>query len=56
MTNEQFSGQLRQHLLGTADERVAEGQLASIVGRVAVTSQRPTLVARLPWERWVACW
>ena len=28
MTNEQFSGQLRQHLLSTADERVAEGQLA----------------------------
>ena len=49
MTNEQFSGQLRQHLLGTADERMAEGQLASIVDRVAVTSQRSTLVARLPW-------
>jgi hypothetical protein len=49
MTNEQFSGQLRQHLLGAANERLAEGQLASIVDRIAVTPQRPTLVARLPW-------
>ena len=56
MTNERFSGQLRQHLLATADERPAEGQLASIVDRVAVTSQRPTLVARLPWFQSGAGW
>jgi len=49
MTNDQFSAQLRQHLLGTADERVVQGQLASILDRVEVTPQRPTLVARLPW-------
>ena len=47
MTNDRFSGQLRQHLLDTANERLAEGQLAAVIDRVAVTSQRPTLVARL---------
>jgi len=49
MISDRFSAQLRQHLLDTADEGVADGQLASIVDRVAATSQRPTLVARLPW-------
>ncbi|HEX5012852.1 MAG TPA: hypothetical protein VFV72_01745 [Candidatus Limnocylindrales bacterium] len=49
MTNEQFSAQLRQHLLSTADERVVQGQLASILDQVAVVPQRPKLVARLPW-------
>ncbi len=49
MTNDRFTGQLRQHLLSTADERPADGQLAAVVERVAVTPQRHSLVARLTW-------
>ena len=45
---DRFDAQLRQHLLGTADERPAEDQLTSIVQHVAVTTQRRPLVARLP--------
>jgi len=47
--NDRFSAQLRQHLLDTADERPAEGQLAAVVEGVAVTRQRHPLVARLTW-------
>jgi hypothetical protein len=49
MMNDRFSSELRQHLLGTANERPAEGQLASVVERVAETPQRVPLVARLTW-------
>ena len=49
MMNDRFSAQLRQHLLETADERPADGQLEAIDERVAVTAQRPRLVARLAW-------
>ena len=45
---DRFDAQLRQHLLGTADERPAEAQLTSIVEHVAVTTQRRPLVVRLP--------
>jgi hypothetical protein len=45
--NDRFAAQLRQHLLDSADERPADGQLASVVGRVATTGQRLPLVARL---------
>jgi hypothetical protein len=45
---DRFDAQLRQHLLGTADERPAESQLTSIVEQVAVTTQRRPLVSRLP--------
>jgi hypothetical protein len=48
---DRFDAQLRQHLLGTAEERPAEGQLTSIVAQVAVTRQRRPLVARLPGFR-----
>ena len=47
MMNDRFSAGLRQHLLDTANERPAEGQLAAVVERVAGTAQRPSLVARL---------
>lgn len=47
MMNDRFSAGLRQHLLDTADERPAEGQLEAVVERLAVTAQRPPLVARL---------
>ena len=46
---DRFDAQLRQHLLGTADERAAAGQLESIVDAVAVTPQRQRVVARLTW-------
>jgi hypothetical protein len=49
MMNDRFSAQLRQHLLETADERPADGRLEAIDERVAVTVQRPRLVARLGW-------
>ncbi len=49
MMNDRFSAQLRQHLLDTADERPADGRLEEIDERVAVTAQRPRLVARLGW-------
>jgi hypothetical protein len=45
---DRFDAQLRQHLLGTAEERPAEGQLTSIVAQVGVTKQRRPLVGRLP--------
>lgn len=45
--NDRFSAQIRQHLLDTADERPAEGQLALVVQGVAHAQQRHPLVARL---------
>ena len=48
MMNDRFSVQLRQHLLETANERPADGQLATIVADVATTPQRRPLIARLP--------
>lgn len=45
---DRFDAQLRQHLLGTADERPADGQLTAIVEHIAVTAQRRPLAARLP--------
>ncbi|MEO5940375.1 MAG: hypothetical protein ABIZ72_05410, partial [Candidatus Limnocylindrales bacterium] len=42
-----FTSELRQHLLDTADERPADGQLAAIVEHVAITAQRHPLAARL---------
>ncbi len=47
MMNDRFSVQLRQHLLETANERPAEGQLAAVVNHVAVTPQRRPLTAGL---------
>ena len=49
MMNEKFDAQLRQHLLGSANERPAEGQLESVIDGVATTRQRVPLVARLTW-------
>jgi hypothetical protein len=48
MMSDRFSAQLRQHLLDTANERPAEGSLATIVGNVARTPQRRPLVLGLP--------
>ena len=50
MTQDRFSAQLRQHLLESADERPAEGQLTAVVAAVNRTSQRTPLVARLTWN------
>lgn len=47
--NDRFSAQLRQHLLEPADQRPAEGQLAALDARVAVTGQRNPLATRLTW-------
>jgi hypothetical protein len=49
MMNDRFSAQVRQHLLRTANERPADGQLAAVVEGVAVTAQRHSLTARLTW-------
>lgn len=49
MMHDRFDAQLRAHLVANANERPADGQLAAIVERVAVTPQRPSLVARLTW-------
>ena len=45
---DRFDAQLRQHLLGTANERAADGQVAAIVEHVAVTGQRRPLLSWLP--------
>jgi hypothetical protein len=45
MMNDRFSAQLRQHLLDTANERPADGQLATIVAGVVATPQRRPLIA-----------
>jgi len=51
MMNDRFSVELRQHLLETANERPADGQLATIVAALAATPQRRPLIARLPGLR-----
>lgn len=48
--SDQFDAQLRQHLLETADARPVDGQLASVIDGVAVTTQRHPLTARLTWD------
>ncbi len=48
MMNDRFSAELRQHLLDTANERPADGQLLTIVADVATTPQRRPWLARLP--------
>jgi hypothetical protein len=45
---DRFDAQLRQHLLGTADERPAEGQIDAIVAHVSSTPQRRRLSGWLP--------
>lgn len=47
--NDRLAAQVRQHLLDTANERPADGQLAAVLGGVAATTQRTPLVARLTW-------
>lgn len=47
--HDRFSAQLRQHLLETADERPADGQLATVIDGVAGTAPRHPVVARLTW-------
>lgn len=47
--DDRFPADLRKHLLETADERPAEGQLAAVIKGVASTRQHPPLVARLTW-------
>jgi hypothetical protein len=49
MMNDRFSAELRRHLVETADERPAEGQLASVIDRVDATRQRHPVLARLTW-------
>ena len=48
MMNDRFSAQLRKHLIETADERPADGQLAAIVEHVAIAAQRRPLAGWLP--------
>jgi len=45
--NDRFAASLRRHLLETANERPADGQLAAVFERVADTPQRHPLVDRL---------
>lgn len=52
--NDRFSGQLRQHLIDTANERPADGQLATVLDRVADTGQRRGILARLGGSSWRA--
>jgi len=49
MMNDKFSAELRRHLLDTANERPADGQLAAVIEGVATTRQRHPIVARLSW-------
>jgi hypothetical protein len=46
---DRFDAQLRQHLLGTANERPADDQLTTIVELVARNSQRRSIVGGLTW-------
>ncbi|HYN70338.1 MAG TPA: hypothetical protein VEX41_09025, partial [Candidatus Eisenbacteria bacterium] len=48
--NDRFSAQLRQHLLLTANDRPADGQLAAVVQAVSGTAQRNRLAVRLTWH------
>ena len=47
--NDRFAAQLRQHLVDSANERPAEGQLAALVDAVATTAQKPSVLARWTW-------
>lgn len=47
--NDRFAAQLRQHLLDSANERPADGQLAAVLDLVADTDQRHGLAQRLAW-------
>lgn len=49
MMNDRFDAQLREHLLGTADARPADGQLEGVLRAVSGTAQRRKVVARLTW-------
>ena len=49
MMNDRFSAQLRQHLIESADERPAGGQLATVIDHLEGTAQRHPVVARLTW-------
>ena len=49
MMSDQFSVELRRHLLETADERPADGQLEAVVQHTAVVRQRRPWVVRLRW-------
>ncbi len=45
--NDRFAATLRQHLLDTADDHPADGQLAAVIDGVTATSQRHPVAARL---------
>ena len=49
MMNDRFASGLRQHLLDTANERPADGQLAAVVAAIGTTGQRLPVAARLTW-------
>lgn len=49
MMNDKFDAKLRQHLLSSANERPADGQLSAVLDGVEATRQRHPLVARLTW-------
>ncbi|HEX8025075.1 MAG TPA: hypothetical protein VF484_02615 [Candidatus Limnocylindrales bacterium] len=48
-TNDRFAADLRRRLHANANERPADGQLATVVAAVAATPQRRSIVARLTW-------
>jgi hypothetical protein len=50
MMTDQFSVQLRRHLLDTADERPADGRLEAVVERTLGMPQRLPWLARLRWR------
>src|SRR5690348_11046503 len=47
MMNDRFASQLRRHLIESADERAADGQLAAVIAAVGATGQRRPLAVRL---------
>ena len=47
MMNDRFSVSLRRHLVETANERPADGQLAAVIDLVSVTPQQRRFVVRL---------
>lgn len=50
MMSDRFSGQLRRHLLETADERPPDGLLEVVMRDAAATRQRQPWVARVRWR------
>ena len=50
MMNDKFSADLRRHMLETADERPADGQLATVIAAVDATGQRHPILARWTWN------